>query len=128
MAIIVKHLRTETLYVFLGASYSFFKDSRPSFFGGVLFPHEEEGEFQLAAVCDDTGQICWISVTDLEVVSVDGANPADILNTYKSTEIPKPDGNNREFSGYDTCPACEAAVGSTDKECPSCGLTLISME
>jgi len=42
MATIVVHKLTGQHYVLVGTGYSFFKDSRPSFLGGVLFPHRKK--------------------------------------------------------------------------------------
>ena len=50
MPAIVVHKVTGKHYVLVGTGYSFFKDSRPSFMGGVLFPHQEEGESMCAAL------------------------------------------------------------------------------
>lgn len=79
MAIIVQHFETNKKFILLGTSYSHYKDSRPSFLGGNLFPHEEEGEYQLAAVCDEKGEIEWFSTSELTVIEVDGMAPNDVL-------------------------------------------------
>lgn len=52
----------------VGTGYSFFKDSRPSFLGGTLFPHEEEGELTYAAVSDEHGVISWVKTIELKVI------------------------------------------------------------
>ncbi len=41
MATIVQHLDTYDKYILLGAGFGAYKATRPSFFGGNLFPNEE---------------------------------------------------------------------------------------
>jgi hypothetical protein len=82
MATIVVHKLTGQHYVLVGTGYSFFKDSRPSFLGGVLFPHQEEGEFMGAAISDEYGVISWVQTIELEVIEVDGIRIGEILKPY----------------------------------------------
>ncbi len=120
--VIVKHVSTGKHFILLGASYSYFKDSRPSFLGGDLFPHEEQGEFHMTAVSDGKGDIYWFSSNELVVVKVDGCSPKTILEEFQGEE--RIDGNEMEEI-EERCPACGEKVRSTDKECPGCGLVLI---
>lgn len=57
MAILIKHETTGVQYVLIGTGYSYYKDSLPGAFGGVLFPNVDEGELQMVAVCDASGDI-----------------------------------------------------------------------
>lgn len=86
MPTIVVHEETGMRYVLVGTGYAFFKDSRPSFFGGDLFPHEEEGEFPMASVTDESGKIHWFPTRELRVLQVDGMSLAEILK--KAAAIP----------------------------------------
>jgi hypothetical protein len=79
MAIIVLHKDSGKHYVLIGTGYSFFKDSRPSFLGGSLFPHEEEGELKCAAISDENGTISWAQTDELEVIEIDGVRIREIL-------------------------------------------------
>lgn len=127
MPVIVQHLKTKKVFVLLGASYSYFKDSRPSFLGGVLFPHEEEGEFTLAAVSDAKGEIGWFPTRELKVVEVDGKSPGDILANCQDAPVEE-DENKDLGNGYEECPGCGEKIRFGDRVCPHCELTLIDEE
>jgi hypothetical protein len=125
MAVIVRHEESKQVYVLVGTSYSYYKDSRPSFFGGDLFPHEEEGLFDQVAVADASGKIRWLPTGQVRVIEIDGKKVEDILDGYRSSNS---QAEKEEEPGYDTCPGCGAKVGTEEKYCPSCGLTLILEE
>jgi hypothetical protein len=80
MATLVKNIKSGKCYYLLGASYSFYKDTVPSFFGGNLFPNEEEGEFKIAAVCNELGEIEWFLTEEIIVVEVDGIKVSELIN------------------------------------------------
>ncbi|NEO39978.1 MAG: hypothetical protein F6J90_28050 [Moorea sp. SIOASIH] len=80
MAVIVKHRETSQEYIWLGTGFGAYKSSRPSRFLGELFPHEEEGEFRVVAVCDRFGQILWFYSAQLVVVEVDGETPSELVD------------------------------------------------
>lgn len=117
MPIIVKHKKSNHHYILIGTSQSYYKDSMPSFFGGVLFPNEEEGEFKLAAICNDKGEIGWVPTAELIVVEVDKIKPMEILDKYV---LVNDDSKLESFS--EICPACGEKIKTSDKECLSCGL------
>lgn len=122
MATIVLHKVTGKYYVLVGTGYSFYKDSRASFLGGVLFPHQEEGESMRAAISDEYGVIHWIQTNELEVLEIDGIRIGDLLKPYlKSCALTN---RKTDLSG-EGCPACGAGVSEYEKECPSCGIQLI---
>lgn len=122
MATIVLHKESGKKYILLGTSYSVYKDSQPSFMGGALFPHEEEGLFRMAALCDRSGEVQWISTDDIRVVEVDGRNLDELLET----DIYTAKSSSRTYEErYDICPGCGTTVAINDRECPSCGLKLI---
>ncbi len=117
MAVIVKNIKNNNLYVLLGTGFSYYKDSRPGAFGGNLIPHMEEGEFKMAAVCDKNGHIHWFETEALKVIKVDGI---EVSSLFKDAE-------EEYFENKTTiyCPACGASVYEDDKMCGSCGITLI---
>jgi predicted RNA-binding Zn-ribbon protein involved in translation (DUF1610 family) len=117
MSVIVRNTRNGSMYILLGTSFSYYKDSRPGIFGGNLIPHEEEGEFKMAAVCNSQGDIEWFPTDDLKVIEIDGAQISSQLE--KITE----DYNKNRRIYY--CPACGSNVYEDDEICTSCGITLI---
>lgn len=50
MGIIVRDKKTHRKYILLGTGFGAYKAVRPSFFGGNLMPHEEEGTIATVAV------------------------------------------------------------------------------
>lgn len=126
MAVIVRHEESKQVYVLVGTSYSYYKDSRPSFLGGNLFPDEEEGLFDQVAVTDETGRIQWFPTNQIKVIKVDDKEIKDILAEFKAQHSDLME--NAEAAGYDTCPGCGCKVKEDERYCPSCGLTLILEE
>lgn len=79
MATIVRHKNTGRKYALLGAGFGAYKATRPSFFGGNLFPNEDEGTIEAAAVSDSNGIIYWIPTNELQVLEIDGKSISDIV-------------------------------------------------
>jgi hypothetical protein len=79
MAIIVEYLKDNKKYIYIGASYSYYKEKSPSFFGGNLFPNEEEGEFNCVLVSDELGHLVWLPAQEVKLISVNGSSPSEIL-------------------------------------------------
>lgn len=79
MAIIVEYKKDNKKYIYLGASYSFYKEVTPGFLGGNLFPNEEEGEFNCILASDEKGELIWLPATEVKVVSIDGKRVDEIL-------------------------------------------------
>lgn len=79
MAIIVQHKENRKKYILLGTGFGAFKSTRPSYFGGSLFPKNEEGSFKIVAICDKNNEILWCESKYLEVISIDGKTPADLI-------------------------------------------------
>jgi len=82
VAVIVLHEESGKYYVLVGTGYSFFKDSRPSFLGGSLFPHEEEGELKYAAISDEDGTISWVQTDEIKVIEINGVRIGEILKPF----------------------------------------------
>ncbi|NBI30546.1 hypothetical protein [Chengkuizengella marina] len=83
MATIVLHKPSNKKYIFLGTGFGAYKSSRSSFLGGDLFPSEEEGEYPVASVSDEFGQVKWVYTEDLQVLKIDGKS----LDEYKDELI-----------------------------------------
>ncbi len=124
MATVVMHKETGKHYILIGVSYSYFKDSRPGILGGNLFPYEEEGEFDVVAVCGDKGKIEWIQTKELSVIEVDNEKPNDILKRFICEDRSRC-GTDSNSNDNEMCPGCGQSITGRDKECSSCGLTLI---
>ena len=90
--------------------------------GGTLFPHEEEGELECAAVSDEFGEISWIQTNELRVFEIDGVGIGEILRLYANSN--QSSNTESDLTG-NCCPACGIGVNLKDIECPSCGLRLI---
>ena len=79
MAVIVRHRETGAEYILLGAGFGAYKALRPGVFFGNLAPAEESGELPVALVCDADGAATWVRSENLEVLTVDGEKPSEIL-------------------------------------------------
>jgi hypothetical protein len=106
--IIVKNRMKLKKYILLGTGLGAYKAVSPSFFGGNLFPKEEEGTIKTVAVCDANGDIFWFESDELQVVEVDGIKISEI-------GLSGPD-------EYDYCPACGAKLMKNEDSCHECGL------
>ena len=117
MAIIVENINTFEKYILVGAGLGMFKATRPSYFGGNLFPHEEESVEQIVAVCNNEGDIHFIDKKLLRVVEVDSVKLVDMQESFKSENQIK------KINMY-RCPSCDGRVSDTDVECRYCELRL----
>jgi len=79
MATIVRHKETKAHYLLLGAGLAAYKSTRPSALFGNLAPIEESDEIRAVLLAAMDGSMLWIKSEFLEVVSVDGQSPKDIL-------------------------------------------------
>ena len=145
MATIVLHKPSGNHYVLLGTGYGAYQSYRPSVLGGDLFPHEQSGEIPVAAVSDEFGEIHWFLTMELQVVEIDGEpvsrlfaglgqrglvdqnrEPAVIVAEEAVGDFDDiaPSADNAVIPD-EYCPACGMKVAGSQRECPSCGLTLI---
>ncbi|MBP1153814.1 MULTISPECIES: hypothetical protein [unclassified Paenibacillus] len=127
MATIVLHKPSGEKYIFLGTGFGAYKATRASVLGGDLFPHEEAGEIMAAAVCDAQGHIRWFETEELQVLEMDGVS-IDRLYEPLAKEESSLKSEGAAIRMDEQCPACLARVRAADRECPSCGLTLILEE
>jgi len=125
MKVIVRHKSTQKNYILLGTGFGAYKAVRPSFFGGNLFPHEEEGTIATVAVCDKTGNIIWINSDDLQVIEIDGVDISEIDLPESDTSRENQDEEKKALNHYEVCPACGTKVVEDEQYCISCGLKII---
>ncbi len=129
VATIVWHKPGRRKYLFLGPGFGAYKAQRASLLGGDWFPHEESGEITMAAVCDENGMIRWFPSDELQVLEVDGKPVSRWFETSYAPDAPLPqdedDARRSQAGAAEPCPACLTLVRAEERECPSCGLTLI---
>lgn len=125
MSVIVKDKNTHKNYILLGTGFRVYKAVRPSFIGGNLFPHEEEGTIATVAVCDFKGDIIWIDSNDLQVVEIDGVKISEI-NLFELDRIKEElDKSEKVLNVCEFCPMCKTKINKNDQYCPGCGFKLI---
>lgn len=83
MATIIKNINNGEKYFLVGTGFGAYKATRPSFFGGNLFPVEDEDTITVVAICDGNGKIHWIQSSEIEVVSIDGVHLSEIAGQLK---------------------------------------------
>jgi len=79
MATIVTNTEIGGRFILLGGGYGAFKSSVPSMVFGNLAPKTEHAEHSLALVSNSDGQLGWMEVAKIRVVSVDGVSPGDAI-------------------------------------------------
>ena len=84
MAIIVTHKKKGGRFILVGSGFGAYKAIRPSVFLGHLAPHEEEGTVRVVLLCDHRGAVAWIDSREIEVLSVDGQTPGELLSLHSS--------------------------------------------
>jgi len=73
-------------FILLGAGYGAFKATRPGVFFGNLSPIEESSEIPMVLVCNASGETAWVKSSHLEVVSVDGVSPSEVLSGEREAD------------------------------------------
>ena len=117
MAIVVENKKTFEKYILVGAGLGMFKATRPSYFGGNLFPHEEESVEQIVAVCNHAGEIHFLDKDLLKVIEIDSVKLIDMQEIFVSE-------NKIENISISRCPGCNERISDTDSKCPYCELRL----
>ncbi|WDV45742.1 hypothetical protein PV797_19955 [Clostridiaceae bacterium M8S5] len=118
MAIIVENKANKERYFLLGAGLGMYKATRPSYFGGNIFPHEEEGTVKTVAVCDVDGDIFFIDSNEIRVVEIDDVN----IETFRDKPHFKSKKRKLENPLAEKCPGCDTVLKSEEEFCHSCGL------
>ncbi|SCW51414.1 hypothetical protein SAMN04487970_1011124 [Paenibacillus tianmuensis] len=130
MATIVWHKPSGRKYLFLGPGFGAYKAQRAGVLGGDWFPHEESGEIMVAAVCDGNGIIRWFPSEELQVLEIDGKPVSSWFESLADPDVlltlDKDDACRAEAGAVEQCPACLTRVRAEERECPSCGLTLMT--
>jgi hypothetical protein len=81
MAVIVRRKNTANTFVLIGAGLGAYAAARGNWLFGELAAEEGSDVLPVVAVADAHGEIVWISAHDVEVVTVDGQSPADLLSS-----------------------------------------------
>ena len=79
MSIIVKQIATNEKFILIGTGFAAYKTSKSSTFIANRVPKSDEGEFQMVAVCDETGKISWMKTEEIKVVKINETSPLKIL-------------------------------------------------
>lgn len=82
MAVIARVKATGQRAVLIGTGFGAYRSARPSFFFGELAPKEKSGELPVVALCNEDGDVMWVHSKEIEIESVDGVPPADILASH----------------------------------------------
>jgi len=77
MAIIVRNRETHKQYALVGTGYGEFKPSRHG--KGWSAPVASEDHHEMIAVCDATGRVYWLPSAHIDVLSIDGTKPSELL-------------------------------------------------
>lgn len=76
--VIVRCLKNNKKYIYLGAGYGHYKYLREGVPGGYIFPKEYEGRSEYVVVSNEKGNLFWIPSVDIQVLSIDGKTPEEI--------------------------------------------------
>lgn len=79
MAIIIRHVETDARFILLGGGFGAYRSSVPDPLTGIWSPHVDSGEVHAVLVCDFKGHTVWMKSAEIEVVSVDGVSPREVL-------------------------------------------------
>ena len=82
MATIVKLKDSGAHAVLVGEGYGQFRTDRADEGWAGWSIAEASGESEMAAVSNATGEILWFSTDHLEVVSIDGESPFELLRPF----------------------------------------------
>jgi len=79
MAIIVRSKETRRKYVLLGTGYGAFRSTRHGRMWAGQTSATEADQHEMIAVCDPDGRIFWLPSAHVEVLTVDGEKPSELL-------------------------------------------------
>ncbi|MCM8535943.1 MAG: hypothetical protein NE334_08405 [Lentisphaeraceae bacterium] len=81
MATIVKHIETGKNLILIGCGFGAFKAGYSNSSGFLLTTTKtDSGELPMLALAFPNGEIHWCESKDVEVISIDGQSPKDILS------------------------------------------------
>lgn len=81
MATVVVHKPTGKRFVIVGSGYGAWATSAPNAWMGNLAPDEHSEHCTLFAVCDEAGEIGWLKSEELQVLTVDGKAPGQLIQS-----------------------------------------------
>jgi len=81
MAVIIRRKNKSNRYVLIGAGLGAYAATRGSWLFGQLEAEDGSDVLPVVAAADAEGEIVWIAAEDVEVVSIDGRSPAELLET-----------------------------------------------
>lgn len=79
MVTIVRDHASGVRFVLLGTGFGAFSSRTPGEFLGNLSPNERKGTHTMLAVCGPSGNVVWYPSTAMQVISVAGRHPAELL-------------------------------------------------
>lgn len=79
MTTIVTDIERGGRYLLLGGGYASDRIERPHAIFGQMAPTMDETQHSLVLVANERGQIGWVEVSHLRVISVDGLSPEEAL-------------------------------------------------
>jgi len=82
MATIVENLKTKKRYVLLGSGYGMYQSKKPNFLFGDLLADVDTGDSKVVCVSNQNGDIVWFYADKVQVISIDGESPKDLLKGY----------------------------------------------
>ncbi len=82
MATIVKLKKSDSHAILLGVGYGQFRTARPDTLWGNALAKETSGESPMVAVSSAVGKILWCRSEELEIISIDGESPIEILRPF----------------------------------------------
>lgn len=80
MATIVRFRGNGGEYILLGGGFGSYRSKTPHVFFGDWAPEDIYAEIPVAFLCDHAGKTGWVRSEQIEVISVDGRSPEEILD------------------------------------------------
>lgn len=81
MATIVRRTTTDEHFVLLGTGLGAYMAAKPHWLFGRLGTEEDSDVLPVVAVATAEGEVRWVAAEEIEVVSVDGQRPRDLIRS-----------------------------------------------
>lgn len=85
MATIVRRRKSDEFYVLIGTGLGAYRATESQWLFGQIAAEEDSDVLPVVAVSDAEGTILWIAAEEIEVVSVDGKTPAELVGAGAAT-------------------------------------------
>ena len=82
MATIIESIETRKRYVLLGSGYGMYQSKKPNWLFGELLADVDTGDAKVVCAANKDGDIVWLYAEKIQVISVDGQSPNDLLKGY----------------------------------------------